>query len=113
MYPASSKSLVLALILGFKCSLGLRYLIVRILNSCNSMAVETLIRTSSWNIFSVCGPASLGQKGGMLSPLEAGEGPWIQETVGEKKSWLLHLLYQNIILSQKEENITYQVLTVC
>lgn len=77
------------------------------------MAFETLITTGSWNIFSGCGPASLGQKGGMLSLLVAGEGLWIQETIGEKKSWLLHLLYQNIISSQKEENITYQVPTVC
>lgn len=48
------------------------------------MTVETLIRTGSWNIFSGCGPASLGQKGGMLPLLEVGKGPWIQQTIGEK-----------------------------
>lgn len=64
------------------------------------------VRVGSWAIFSGGGLPSLGQEGAMPSLLGAGEGPWIQGTV-VAKSWLLQLLYQNIILSQKEENIIY------
>lgn len=64
------------------------------------------VRVGSWAIFSGGGLPSLGQEGAMPSLLGAGEGLWIQGTV-VAKSWLLQLLYQNIILSYEEENIIY------
>lgn len=91
MYPTSSKSLVLAATLGFNCFRTLVF--DRILNSCNSIALafETLTRTGSWTVFSGCGLPSLGHSG-MPSVPGAGEGAWIQGTVGWGESWLLKLL---------------------